>query len=125
MASREAFSSSATDPVPAEPLLFAVAWPNASPEASTTKHIFSNNLIELILLCLFVVYRPIKVIIPVPGLSPMSLANPRNQIVAKTRVLISHHNQPVVHTYVHGKATSSSYILDSNFGRNLACTSES
>src|SRR3981081_149145 len=47
IASRNAFNSSAIDPVPAEPLLVAVAWPNASPEASNTKHIFSNNLIEL------------------------------------------------------------------------------
>src|SRR5262245_57630861 len=46
MASRKALSSSATDPEPA-PLFGAAACPNASPEATTTKHIFSNHLIKL------------------------------------------------------------------------------
>src|SRR5579864_2207363 len=101
IASRNAFSSSATDPVPAEPLFVAVAWPRASPEASTTKHIFSNNLIELFLLCFFVVYRPIKVIIP----APCCLSQLRNQMVAETRVSISHHICVLVHTYVQGSAT--------------------
>src|ERR1043166_5668299 len=96
MASRNAFSSSATDPVPAAPLLVAVAWPNASPEASTTKHIFSNNLIELFLLCCSSVSRPIKVTNFRPWLSQTQEPN----LVAEIRVSISHHSSRVVHRYV-------------------------
>src|SRR5580765_6091858 len=97
MASRKAFSSSATDPDPAEPLLGAVAWPSASPEASTTKHIFSNNLIERILLCLFVLNGPFKVIIPGP--KPCSIRDPV-LIFRENSGLISHHSCPDVHSYV-------------------------
>jgi hypothetical protein len=89
MASRKAFSSSATDPVPAEPLLLAVAWPNASPEASTTKHIFSNNLIELFLLCCSSVYRPVKVINSGPWLSPAQEPNFVLKLACQFHTIIS------------------------------------